>query len=61
MILKFFAEVLEVIIKSLPLQRTSEFFRVYLLSSFYIWHGPLGRGPCYFCTIWLMIGEFFVY
>ena len=35
--------------KSLSLQKTLELFRVYLLSSFYMRQGSLGRGPCYFC------------
>ena len=31
--------------------RHKNFFRVYLLSSFYIWAGSLGRGPAFFLIL----------
>ena len=43
-----FIEDLEISFNSLTLQKTLEIFRVYLLSSFYIRRGSLGRGPRYF-------------
>ena len=45
---KNFCKNLEVDIKSLSLQKTSEFFRVYLLSSFYICRVPWGGDPADF-------------
>ena len=44
---EFLAKSLKFDFNSLLLQQTSEiYFRVYLLSSFYIRQGSLGRGPC---------------
>ena len=44
---EFYSKCLEFDFNSLLLHQTSEiYFRVYLLSSFYIRQGSLGRGPC---------------
>ena len=43
---KIFTKNLHIDFKSLSLHQTLELFRVYLLSSFYIRQGSLGRGPC---------------
>ena len=45
---KFVSIFLEFDFKLLPLSETLELFRVYLLSSFYMRQGSLGREPCYF-------------
>ena len=53
---KNFCESLDVNNKSLTLHWTSEFFRVYLLSSFYIGRVPWGGNPADFFIFYLLLG-----